>query len=117
MMQRKKLDIAIIGEGDQVALMRFAGVEKYEVIEEDQHLHEKVRAAFTRFMEDPSIGIIVVSENWTGYVDDLRKEILEKRKITPVMIEIPSGFQREKENVRQYYQSLTKRLLGFTIEI
>jgi vacuolar-type H+-ATPase subunit F/Vma7 len=117
MIQRKKLDIAIIGEGDQVALMRLAGVEKYEVIEEGQHLHEKVREAFTRFMEDPSVGIIVIPENWTGYVDDLRKKILEKKKVTPVMIEIPPRFQREKEDVRQYYQSYTKRLLGFTIEI
>jgi vacuolar-type H+-ATPase subunit F/Vma7 len=117
MMQRKRLDIAIIGEGDQVALARLAGVEKYEVIEDGQHLHEKVRAAFTRFMEDPSIGIIVVPENWTGCLDDLRKKILERKKITPVMIEIPSRFQREKGDVRQYYQSLTKRLLGFTIEI
>jgi vacuolar-type H+-ATPase subunit F/Vma7 len=117
MMQRKRLNIAVIGERDQVALMRLAGVEKYEVIEDGQHLHEKVRAAFTRFMKDPSIGIIVVPENWTGYVDDLRKEILERREITPVMIEIPTRFQREKANVRQYYQFLTKRLLGFTIEI
>jgi vacuolar-type H+-ATPase subunit F/Vma7 len=117
MMQRKRLDIAIIGEGDQVALMRLAGVEKYNVIEEDQHLHEKVREAFRGFTEDPLIGIIVIPENWTAYVEDLRKEILEKKKITPVIIEIPSRFQREKEDVRQYYQSYTKRLLGFTIEI
>jgi vacuolar-type H+-ATPase subunit F/Vma7 len=117
MMQRKRLDIAIIGDDDQVALMRLAGVEKYEVIEDGQHLHEKVREALRGFMKDPSIGIILIPENWTGYVDDLRKEILERKKITPVMIEIPSRFQREKEDVRQYYQSYTKRLLGFTIEI
>jgi vacuolar-type H+-ATPase subunit F/Vma7 len=116
-MQRKRLDIAMIGEDDQVALMRLAGVEKYEVVEDSQHLHEKVRGAFTRFMEDPSIGIIVMPVNWTGYVDDLRKEILERKKITPVIIEIPSRFQREKEDVRQYYKSYSKRLLGFTIEI
>jgi vacuolar-type H+-ATPase subunit F/Vma7 len=117
MMQRKRLDIAIIGEGDQVALMRLAGVEKYEVIEEGQHLHEKVKEAFRGFMEDPSIGIIIIPENWKGYVDDLRKQILERKKITPVIIEIPSRFQREKEDVRQYYKSYTKKLLGFTIEI
>jgi vacuolar-type H+-ATPase subunit F/Vma7 len=117
MMQRKRLDIAIIGEGEQVALMRLAGVEKYEVIEEGQHLHEKLKEAFRGFMEDPSIGIIVIPENWTGYVDDLRKQTLERKKITPVIIEIPSRFQREKEDVRQYYKSYTKKLLGFTIEI
>jgi vacuolar-type H+-ATPase subunit F/Vma7 len=117
MMQRKKLDIAIIGEGDQVALMRLAGIEKYEVIEDGQHLHENVRVAFRGFMEDPSIGIIVMPENWTDYVDDLRKEILKRKKITPVIIEIPSRFQREKQDVRRFYQSYTKRLLGFMIEI
>jgi vacuolar-type H+-ATPase subunit F/Vma7 len=97
--------------------MRLAGVEKYKVIEEGQHLNEKVREAFRGFMKDPSIGIIVIPEDWTGYVEDLRKEILERKKITPVIIEIPSRFQREKEDVKQYYQSYTKRLLGFTIEI
>jgi vacuolar-type H+-ATPase subunit F/Vma7 len=117
MMQRKRLDIAIIGEADQVALIRLAGVEKYEVIDDDQGRREKVREALGRFMEDPSIGIIVMPENWMDHVEDLRKKILERKKITPVIIEIPSGFRREKEDVRQYYQSYAKRLLGFTIEI
>jgi vacuolar-type H+-ATPase subunit F/Vma7 len=117
MIQRKKLDIAIIGEGDQVALMRLAGVKKYEVIEDGQHLHEKVRVAFRGFMQDPSVGIIVMPENWTDYVEDLRKEILERKKIMPVIIEIPFRFQREKEDVRRFYQSYMKRLLGFMIEI
>lgn len=117
MMQLKNLKIAIIGNEDQVALIRLAGVEKYQVIEDNHNIREKVREALRKFERDTSIGIIMIPQNWTGYVDDLLKYIRERKMVTPVIVEIPSKFEREKENVREFYKSYTKKLLGFTIEV
>lgn len=117
MNQPREFNVAVIGNEDQVALMRLAGIQQYKVMEETPHLRENLREAFKTFSEDPSVGIIVIPENWAGYVDDLRYKILEGKQVTPVIIEIPSRLGGEKEDVRQYYRSYTKRLLGFTIEI
>lgn len=117
MMQPEKLNIAIIGNEDQVALMRFAGVEKYQVIEDDRNMPEKVRETLKEFTKDTSIGIIMIPENWTDFVDDLLKYTSESKMVTPVIVEIPSKFETEKEDVREFYKSYTKKLLGLTIEI
>ncbi len=117
MISLQNLDIAVIGNEDQVILMQLAGVEKYRVIEGESDIREKVREALREFVNDTSIGIIMIPENFRDYVDDILKYISESKKITPIIIEIPSKFTTEKEDVREFYKSYMKKLLGFSIEI
>ena len=117
MISLQNLDVAIVGKEDQVTLMRLAGVEKYQVIEGDHDIREKVRETLRGFINDTSIGIIMIPEDWKGYVNDILKQIGERKQITPIIIEIPSKFATEKEDVREFYKSYTKKLLGFSIEI
>ncbi len=117
MMSLQNLDIAVVGNEDQVALMRLAGVEKYQVIEDDPQIREKVREALQEFIDDTSTGIIIIPDDWKSYVDDILKYVGESKKITPIIIEIPSKFTTEKEDVREFYKSYAKKLLGFSIEI
>ena len=117
MISLQNLDIAVIGNEDQVILMQLAGVEKYRVIEGESDIREKVREALREFVNDTSIGIIMIPENFRDYVDDILKYISESKKITPIIIEIPSKFTTEKEDVREFYKSYAKKLLGFSIEI
>ena len=118
MMNLKELNIAIIGNRNQVALMRLAGIEKYEIIEEDDHdFREKVRKSLKEFSGDTSIGIIMIPENWTVHVEDLVKYIKESKKITTIIIEFPAKFETGKRDVREYYKTYTKNLIGFNIEI
>jgi len=117
MISLQNLDIAVIGNEDQVVLMRLADVEKYQVLEGNHDIREKVRETLRGFINDTSIGIIMIPEDWKGYVDDILKHIGERKQITPVIIEIPSKFTTEKEDVREFYKSYTKKLLGFSIEI
>lgn len=113
----QNLDIAVIGNKDQVILMQLAGIEKYRVIEDESDIREKVREALREFVNDTSIGIIMIPENLRDYVDDILKHIGESKQITPVIIEIPSKFATEKEDVKEFYKSYMKKLLGFSIEI
>jgi vacuolar-type H+-ATPase subunit F/Vma7 len=117
MMQPKKLKIAVIGNEDQAALMRLAGVDEYRVIEDDHNIGGKVREALREFEKDTSIGIILIPENWTDYVDDLIKYIEKRRTVTPVIVEIPPKFDTERKDIREFYKSYTKKLLGFAIEV
>ncbi|MEA3470895.1 MAG: V-type ATP synthase subunit F, partial [Thermodesulfobacteriota bacterium] len=74
----KELDIAIIGNQDQTALMRLAGVERYLIVDEDDpDIKEKVRAALKDFSSDASIGIIMIPENWKEHAADILKSIRE----------------------------------------
>ncbi|TFG38199.1 MAG: hypothetical protein E4H39_00845 [Syntrophobacterales bacterium] len=114
----KELDIAIIGTRDQTALMRLAGVERYLIIDEaDPDMKEKLRGALKDFSADPLIGIIMIPKNWNEHVVDIVKSIRESKKISTIVIDIPSGYTAEKENVKEYYQAYTRRLIGFNIEI
>lgn len=117
MMQPKSLKIAVIGSEDQVALMQLAGVGEYRVIEDNHNIREEVRGALKGFGKDPSIGIILIPEDWTFYVDDLVKYIRERKTTTPAIVEIPCKSGSKIEDVREFYKSYTKRLLGFSIEI
>jgi vacuolar-type H+-ATPase subunit F/Vma7 len=114
----KDLDIAIIGTRDQTALMRLAGVERYRIIDDhDPDMKEKVRSALTDFSSDASIGIIMIPDDWKEHVEDILKFIGESKKVSTVVIGIPTGYSTEKESVKEYYKEYTRRLIGFNIEI
>ncbi|MBW2543864.1 MAG: hypothetical protein JRD43_00030 [Deltaproteobacteria bacterium] len=118
MTKPEKIDIAIIGTRDQTALVRLAGVEKCRMIEEnEENINEKVREALMDLSDDSSVGIIMIPEEWTGGAADTLKYIRESKKRTAIVIEIPSGFKTEERDVRGYYKTYTKKLIGFNVDI
>lgn len=117
MMPVRHLDIAVIGDKDLIAGLRLAGISKYHIISNDQNVPEQVREAFQRLTEDPEIGIIVISEGFAQYVNDLITEVKEGKKLTPVIIEVPSKYGTTYGDVRMYYRALIKKFIGFEVEI
>lgn len=114
----RELDIAIIGTRDQTALMRLAGVERYSIIDDNApDMKEKVRSSLTDFSSDASIGIIMIPEAWKEHVGDILKSIAESKKVSTVVIGIPTGYSAEKADVKEYYKAYTRQLIGFNIEI
>ena len=51
------MEIAVIGKGEFVVGFRLAGIRRTYVAEEE----EKLKAAIQRAMEDPEVGILVLS--------------------------------------------------------
>lgn len=118
MMKNRDLSIAIIGTKDQTGLMRLAGIQKYAVFEnDDRNLQEKVRKTLKEFSNDPSIGIIMVPDNWMAYVADIAASIRKSKTIKAIVVEFPFRFDTAKQDVRGYYKLYTRNLIGFNVEI
>ena len=111
------ITVAIIGSRNQTALMRLAGVEKYRIIEEGEGdaIPEKVREALTELAGDESVGIIMIPEHWGPYAADTMRYLRESKRSSAIMIEIPEGFTAKEQDVKEYYKTYTKKLIGFNV--
>ncbi len=107
----------MIGTADQVTFMRMGGIGAWRIIREDGNIAEQVRAALLDLSQDASIGIIVIPEEWKGYVKDILEESSASKKTVPVIVEIPTLFDQGAESIKEFYQSYAKKLIGFSIEI
>ncbi len=117
MTQPENIDIAIIGNRDQTALIRLAGVEKYRIIDDGEKMHEEVKAALIELSDDSSVGIIMIPEEWAAGVADTLKSIKERKKRPVIVMGIPSGFRAKEQDVKGYYKAYTKKLIGFNVDI
>lgn len=112
----RHLDIAVVGDEDLVNALRLAGVRRYHVIRGDD-VSGEVRRAVTALIEDSDVGVLVIAEDYVDYVADLLAPFRVGKKLTPVIIEVPSGYTDTAPDVRQYYAAYIKRFIGFEIEI
>jgi len=113
----ENITVAIIGNRDQTALMRLAGVEKCRIIEEGDDTREKVKEALMELAGDSTVGIIILPEDWGRDVKDTIRHIKESKRSSAIVIEIPAGFKAEEQDVREYYKTYTKKLIGFNVNI
>lgn len=113
----KHLNIAAIGDEDLVSGLRLAGVSRYYMIKGNHNACEDVRKALGELIDEPSIGIIVILEDYVEYVKDLVAHVREGRKMTPVIIEVPPKSGTEYKDVVRYYKKFIRESIGFDIEI
>jgi vacuolar-type H+-ATPase subunit F/Vma7 len=118
MMKNKDLSIAILGNKDQTGLMRLAGIQTYAVFEnDDRDLQQKVRKTLKEFLDDPSIGLIMVPDNWMAYVTDIVASIRKSKTRKAIVVEFPFRFDTAKQDVKEHYKAYTRNLIGFNVEI
>ncbi len=117
MMHLRQLDIAVIGDEDLVSGLRLAGVSRYFVIDGDHNTGEDVRKALSGLLDEPDIGIVAIQEDYVRYVEDLIAQIEQEKRITPVIIELPSKYGSKYRDVAKYYQEYIRKFIGFNVEI
>jgi len=117
MMPIKNLSIAIIGDEDLVNGLRLAGVRRYHVIKGNHDTEEDVKNALTELIGEADVGIIAIQEDYAQYVEDLIAQVKEGKRLTPVIIEVPSKYGTKYHDVAQYYKSYVRKFTGFDIEI
>jgi vacuolar-type H+-ATPase subunit F/Vma7 len=116
-MNDQDLIIAMIGNSDQITFMRMGGIGAWRIIREEGNVTEQVRSALAELREDASIGIIIIPENLIDYARDEVARIRQQKSPFPVIVEIPTRFDQGPEHIKEFYQALAKKLIGFSIEI
>ena len=111
------LTIAIIGDEDLVNGMRLAGISRYYLVEGDRDSRTDVRRALTEMIGDTEVGIIVIQEEHAEHVDDLIAGVRNVKRMTPVILEVPSKYGTKLEDVGTFYKAYIKHFIGFDVEI
>ncbi|MFO8143251.1 MAG: V-type ATP synthase subunit F [Dehalococcoidales bacterium] len=112
----KQRGIAVIGDEDLVNGMRLAGIDNYHIIADTDNA-EEVRKALGEVLAETYVAIIVLQEDCARHAEDLITRSQEKSGTAPVVIEVPSKFGTQYEDVSQYYKSYIRKSIGFDIEI
>jgi vacuolar-type H+-ATPase subunit F/Vma7 len=113
----KQLNIAIIGDEDLVSGLRLAGVSRYYVIKDSHNIGEDVTEALSSLIDQPDIGIVVIQEDYVKYVEDLIAQVKQGKRITPVIIELPSKYGTKYTDVAEHYKEYIRKFIGFDVEI
>jgi len=117
MMLVKKLSVAVIGDEDLVNGMRLAGINKYHIMDSEQDVTQQVRESLNKLVNDPEVGLVVILEEYTSHVDDILNQVKAGRRLTPVIIEIPSKRGTSYGDTKQYYKAFIRKFIGFDVEI
>ena len=113
----RQLNIAIIGNPDQITFMRMGGVSMSVTIDEEKDVRQQVREALSTLRQDPAVGVIIIPEDLAGLIADEIEHIRQLKSPFPVIVEIPTHFDLGEKQIKEYYQSYAKKLIGFSIEI
>ena len=113
----KQLNIAIIGDEDLVSGLRLAGVSRYYVIKDTRNIGKEVTTALSSLIDEPDIGIVGIQEDYVRYVEHLIAQAKQGKRLTPVIIELPSKYGPKYLDVAQYYKRYIRKFIGFDIEI
>jgi len=113
----KQLNIAVIGDEDLVSGLRLAGVSRYYVIKESHNIGKDVTKALSSLIDEPDIGIVAIQEGYVKYVEDLMAQVKQEKRMTPVIIELPSKYGTKYLDVAEYYKGYIRKSIGFDVEI
>lgn len=117
MMPIRDMYIAVVADEDLVNMMRLAGVSKYHIAPQGPGRGEDVRKAVGEWLEEPDLGIIVISEDCVEYVADLLSVVRGGKRLTPVVIDVPSRYEITYPDAGEYYRATVRKVIGFDIEV
>lgn len=115
--QAKLLSIAAIGDEEMVSGMRLAGIDRYYIMKGNTNIHEDVRKALSELINEPNIGVIIILEDYTEYVKDILTHVRERKRIAPVIVEVPPKSGTKYKDIARYYNAFIKASIGFDVEI
>lgn len=117
MTNRSNSGIVVIGDADLVMLLRLAGLGSYYTIEKNDNTKNDVRQVMKSLIDEPGTSIIAIQADFSGYVRDMIEKVTEEKRLTPVIIEVPSRSGKGSENAAAYYRTFVRKFVGFDIEI
>jgi vacuolar-type H+-ATPase subunit F/Vma7 len=112
----KQLSIVVIGDEDLVAGMRLGGIGKYFTVKNDQTAREEVRKILANLIEDASVGVIVLQEDFMSFAQTVIERLRTEKRLTPVFIGVPSKEGARGDTIEQY-KSFIRKFVGFEIQL
>ena len=117
MMPVRHLDIAVVADEDLVSLLRLAGVSRYQIVRDGPGRGEDIRKSLTALLQEPDVGIVVIPEEYREDAADLLAAVRQRKRITPVIIEVPSRYDAAYRDAWEYYRASIRKFIGFDIEV
>jgi V/A-type H+-transporting ATPase subunit F len=117
MMPVRQMNIAVLGDRDLVSGLRLAGIKRYHVVQEGEDIREELRQVLAGFINEANIGIVALQEDYLPYVEDLVQKLRAEKRLTPIVIEVPSKYGTKYEDVGAYYRDFVRRFVGFDIQV
>lgn len=111
------LSIVVVGDPDLVNGLRMAGVNRYHIVNGTVNVRDEVRTEITRLMANPEVGVIVILEDYADYIVDMVKRLRDEKKVTPVVVSVPSKLGAKYADVRAYYKGYIRDFIGFDLQI
>ncbi len=103
--------VVVLAEPETADGFRLAGVDVIEVKEGEQ-----ARKKLAELLDDDTVGIIALSEDFEPYIDERTKMKIEKI-YRPIVVNIPSKKKLEIRERGEYLRSLIRRAIGFEIKL
>jgi len=113
----RELDIAVIGDEELVNALRLAGISRHYMIKDVHDAAENVRKALAALLAEPGVGVVIMLEDYTKYVEDIVSQARKKKGASAVIVEVPSKFGTKYPDTRAFYRGLIRESIGFEIEI
>ena len=113
----KKSGIAVVGGSNLTTLLRLAGSGNYYTVNDDTSLETTLRETMDELINNSSVSIIAIQSDYAVYVRDMIDRVVEDKRLTPVIIEVPSDRNAKEENAGEYYRAFVRKFVGFDIAI
>lgn len=117
MINLKQSSIAIIGDEDLVNGLRLAGMSTYYIVKNGQDVGDQVKKILDQLVNDSNVNIIVIQEDYAEYSSPVSALIRESKRLTPIIVEVPSKYGTKYGDVTDYYKAHIRGFIGFDVEI
>lgn len=111
----RKLPIIAIGEEEFVEAMKTAGITDVIVIDETKDAKKIVCEAFNKLVTQSAqgYGVILISTK----IAELVRPIIDKLmpELMPLVLEVPGPRDLDKFDIKEFYSSIARKFIGFTI--
>ena len=113
----RNMEIAVIGDAELVSALKLAGVRKTRTVQSERTAAADIRKAVEEYTSDPTIGVIVVLEEYAEIPGTGLEEVRHGKGLIPVVVEVPSKRGTRNPDVVGFYKQFCRDFLGFDIVI
>jgi vacuolar-type H+-ATPase subunit F/Vma7 len=107
--------IAILADQELVDAMRLAGLSRTRALRAHAGSTAAVCETLGEWLMEEEIGVIVIGADHAALASELISSVRRGKRISPVIVEVPSRDGAWRADAAQYYQTLGRKFLGLEI--